>query len=89
MDRPSVPLVVYSTTVCGHGSRRHWRCFLFTLVRQRPDRRRGAARARVPLRDGKLDLGDLSVALCRELHLPQCELGSGLNQPRREPAAPC
>jgi pimeloyl-ACP methyl ester carboxylesterase len=33
--------------------------------------------ARVPLRDGKLDLGDLSVALCRELRLPQCELGTG------------
>lgn len=32
---------------------------------------------RVPLRDGKLDLGDFSVALCRELSLPRCELGSG------------
>ena len=33
--------------------------------------------ARVPLRDGKLDLGDLSTALCREWNLPQCELGAG------------
>ena len=33
--------------------------------------------ARVPLRDGKLDLGDLSGALCRELNLPRCELGTG------------
>jgi pimeloyl-ACP methyl ester carboxylesterase len=33
--------------------------------------------ARVPLRDGKLDLGDLSVAMCRELRLPRCDLGAG------------
>ena len=33
--------------------------------------------AHVPLRDGRLDLGDLSAALCRELRLPQCELGAG------------
>src|SRR5688500_16520010 len=33
--------------------------------------------SRIPLRDGKLDLGDLSTALCRELNLPQCELGAG------------
>lgn len=39
----------------------------------------GAAprQACVPLRDGRLDLGDLSVALCRELNLPECELGAG------------
>jgi pimeloyl-ACP methyl ester carboxylesterase len=33
--------------------------------------------ARVPLRDGELRLGDLSKALCRELHLPACDLGLG------------
>jgi pimeloyl-ACP methyl ester carboxylesterase len=33
--------------------------------------------ARVPLRDDKLDLADLSVALCREIGLPECGLGVG------------
>jgi pimeloyl-ACP methyl ester carboxylesterase len=33
--------------------------------------------ARVPLRDEKLDLGDLSAALCREIGLPECGLGFG------------
>ena len=33
--------------------------------------------ARIPLRDGKLDLGDFSAALCRELGLRPCELGTG------------
>jgi pimeloyl-ACP methyl ester carboxylesterase len=33
--------------------------------------------ARIPLRDGALRLSDLSQALCRELHLPACNLGLG------------
>jgi pimeloyl-ACP methyl ester carboxylesterase len=33
--------------------------------------------ARVPLRDGRLDLGDFSAALCREMHLPPIKLGTG------------
>lgn len=33
--------------------------------------------ARVPLRDGRIRLGDLSKALCRELRLRECSLGLG------------
>lgn len=46
-----------------------WCCAPFALAAQRE--------ASVPLRDGRLDLGDVSVALCRELNLPQLELGAG------------
>ena len=42
-----------------------------------PPARATPREARVPLRDGELRLGDLSKAMCRELHLPACDLGLG------------
>lgn len=50
---------------------------LFTLPVVAPAAMAAPHEARVALRNGTLDLGDLTAALCRELRLPECELGTG------------
>ena len=51
--------------------------FLTLAVALAPTAAAAPRESRIPLRDGKLDLGDFSAALCRGLNLPQCELGTG------------